>query len=48
MILLEKQKQGHRHREEICGYQGGNREMGGIGRLGLTHIYGTMYKRDNE
>ena len=31
MILLAKQKQRHRHREQLYGHQGGKREVGGIG-----------------
>ena len=36
MILFAKQKQRHRYREQMFGYKG---DVGGIGRLGLTHIH---------
>ena len=40
MILFAKQKQRHRYREQMYGYQAGEGKMvGGTGRLGLTYIH---------
>ena len=37
MNLSKKQKQTHRHREQVCGSQGGGGEReGGTGSLGLA------------
>ena len=37
MILFAKQKQRHRHREQMHGYQGGGK-VEATARLGLTHL----------
>lgn len=42
MKLFAEQKQRHRCREQIYGYQGGEK-MGGTGRLGSTHIHHCYY-----
>ena len=39
MNLFAKQKERHRHREQMYGYQEGKRGAGGIGTLGLRHIH---------
>ena len=46
MNLFTKQKQAHRHRKQIYGYQGGKRER--INWEFRINIYTTIYKIDNQ
>ena len=46
MILLERQKQRHRHREQIHGHQGGKREWDEL-RDWDRHTYTTLYNIGN-
>ena len=38
MKLSTKQKQSHRHREQICGLQGGGRREFGVSRCTQLHL----------